>query len=321
MTRTMKAAAIDRPGPPSALKLHRLPVPQVAANEVLIALHTAGVGGWDTDIRKGSWPNGRPKFPFVLGTDGAGIVIGRGARVRRFRKGERVWGYEFANPKGGFYAEYVAVDAQHVGRVPRSLNLLHAGAATVVALTALQGIEAVLRVRRGETVLIFGATGAVGTMAVQFARLRGARVIATATGRKAARLVASLGAQGSFDARAKDAVAKLRALAPQGLDAVLALAGGGTLTRCLDLLKPRGRVAHPNGVEPEPKRGKRRISVKGYDAEASPRHFARLERAATAARLKTPLAAAYPLAQAWRAHARLERGRVIGRVVLRIRRT
>src|SRR4051794_9816314 len=72
--RTMKAAAIDRFGPPSVLKLHELPVPEPGPNEVLIALHGAGIGVWDADIRKGWWPSGRPKFPLVLGTDGAGVV-------------------------------------------------------------------------------------------------------------------------------------------------------------------------------------------------------------------------------------------------------
>ena len=318
--RMMKAAAIDRFGPPSVLKLHELPVPEPGPNEVLIALHGAGIGVWDADIRKGWWPSGRPKFPLVLGTDGAGVVAAKGTRVRRFEKGERVWAYEFANPKAGFYAEYVAVNAEHVAPIPRRLNPLDAGAAAVTALTALQGTDDALQVRRRHTVLVFGATGAVGTMAVQFAKRHGARVIATATGRKATKLVRSLGADASFDARADDAVDRLRALAPDGLDAVLACAGGPTLDRCLDLVKPNGRVAHPNGVEPAPKARRRRFTVKAYDAEANPKQFARLERAVEEARLQVPIAAAFPLARAARAHERLEQGKVLGRIVIRIAR-
>jgi NADPH:quinone reductase len=181
-------------------------------------------------------------------------------------------------------------------------------------------VDDVLGMRRAETVLIFGATGAVGTLALQFAAFRGARVIATATGRKATRLVLSLGAAAAFDSRKEDAVDRLHELAPSGLDAALILAGGATLDRCLDLMKPRGRIAYPHGVEPEPKRRRRRFSVQGYDAEASPRHFARLERAADDARLQVPIAAVYPLSQAARAHERLEHGHVIGRIVLRMRR-
>src|SRR3954452_4072456 len=115
----MKAAAIDKFGPPSSLKLQMLPVPEPGPREVLIALHAAGVGVWDKDIRGGWWPQGRPKFPLVLGSDGAGLVAAKGALVRRFDVGDRVWAYEFINPKGGFYAQYVAVDAEHVAPVPR----------------------------------------------------------------------------------------------------------------------------------------------------------------------------------------------------------
>lgn len=315
----MKAAAIDRTGPPSVLKLHTLPMPEPAPHEVVIALNASGIGVWDADIRKGWWPSGRPKFPLVLGTDGAGTVAAKGSRVRRFDVGDRVWAYEFTNGKSGFYAEYVAVNADHVGKVPRRLDLLQAGAAAVTALTALQGTDDTLQLRRGETVLVFGATGAVGTMAVQFARRRGARVIATASGNKATRLIRGLGADAVFDGRARDAVDRLRKLAPDGLDAVLAFAGGKTLDQCLDLVTPGGRVAHPNGVEPEPKRRRRRFSVESYDAEPSARSFVRLARAAEQARLRVPIAAKFPLAQAARAHARLERGHVVGRIVLRIR--
>lgn len=79
---TMKAAAIDEFGPPSVLSIHELPVPEPGPNEVLIALYASGVGVWDADIRQGWWPEGEPKFPLVLGTDGAGIVARTCANVR-----------------------------------------------------------------------------------------------------------------------------------------------------------------------------------------------------------------------------------------------
>ena len=316
---TMKAAAIDRFGPPAVLTLHTLPVPKPGPREVLIALHAAGVGVWDLEVRDGSWrPYGRPKFPFVLGTDGAGIVAAKGARASRFRIGDRVWAYHYANRKGGFYAEYVAVNASHVGRVPKHLDLLHAGGAATTGFTALQGIDDALRLRWGETVLIFGASGAVGTLAVQFAKSRRARVLATASGRDARLLVRRLGADAVIDARSAGAIAQLRKLAPDGLDAALALAGGAALEQCLSLVRPGGRVAYPNGVEPEPRR-RPGVHLLAYDAVAGPREFARLERAAVRARLRVPIAAVYPLAQAAKAHARLERGHILGRLVLRIR--
>lgn len=313
---TMKAAAIDRFGPPRVLKLHTLPVPRPGPKQVLIAVYAAGVGVWDASVRDGSWrPYGRPKFPLVLGTDGAGVVIEKGNGVRRFRVGDRVYAVDYS---GGFYAEFVATDAQNTTRVPRRLDWLEAGAALVPGLTALQGIDDHLRIRRGETVLVYGASGSVGTLAIQFAKRLRARVLATASGSDAAALVRQLGADEVFDPRAGKATEKLRSLAPDGIDAVLALAGSPVLEKCLDLVRPRGRVAYPNGVEPEPRRS-RKVHMIAYDAEAGPRQFARLERAVTEARLRVPIAAKYPLAQAAKAHTRIERGHILGRIVLQIR--
>jgi NADPH2:quinone reductase len=195
---------------------------------------------------------------------------------------------------------------------------LEAGASAVTGLTALQGIDDHLEVREGETVLVFGATGAVGTLAVQFAKLRGARVIGTATGRGAAHLVTDLGADGTIDGRSHEVGEQLRALAPQGLDAVLALAGGENLEHCLELVRPGGRLAYPNGVEPEPKR-RQKIRIVAYDAVAGPREFAKLERAVEESELHVVIAGVYPLERAAEAHERVERGHVIGRLALRIR--
>ena len=314
----MNAAAIGRFGPPRALTLRSLPVPEPGPRQVLIALAGAGVGVWDTHVRDGSWwPGGRPRFPLVLGADGAGVVVATGARVRRFSIGDRVWGTSTSG-KGGFYAEYVAVDARTVGHVPRRLDLLHAAAAAATGVTALQGIDDHLRVRPRETVAIFGASGAVGTLAVQFAKRRRARVLAMVRGGRAAALVRRLGADAVIDTRNGNAPERLRALAPNGIDAVLALAGGDALERCLRFVRPGGRVAYPDGVEPEPRR-RRGVRLLVYNAATGPREFARLERAAAEARLRVPIAAIYPLAQVAKAHARLERGHVLGRIVLRIR--
>jgi NADPH:quinone reductase-like Zn-dependent oxidoreductase len=319
MTATMRAAAIDRFGPPSAIRLQERPVPRPGPAEVLIRVDTAGVGSWDPAVRDGSWrPPGRTRFPLVLGTDGSGTVVAKGARVTRLRVGERVYAYEFGNPKGGFYAEYAVVKAAHAARVPRGLDRLQAGAAAPTALTALQGIVDRLRLRRGQTVLIFGASGAVGSLAVQFAKHRGARVLATASGRPAMGLVRRLGADAVVDARQDDAAERLWKLAPGGIDAALAFAGGDALERCLDLLRPGGRVAYPNGIEPAPPRRRRAMRRVAYDMQASPRHFARLARSIARAPIRVPLAAVLPLAKAAQAHRMLARGGVAGRLALRM---
>jgi NADPH:quinone reductase len=316
---TMKAAAIDRFGPASALTLHDVPVPRPGPHEVLIAITTAGIGSWDASIRDGSWRKpGRPRFPLVPGVDGAGIVVGRGTRVRRFRVGDRVYAYEFGNRQGGFYAEFAAADADHVGRVPSRLDLRDAGAAATTGLTALQGINT-LGLYPGETVLIFGASGAVGTMAVQLARQRGARVIATASGAAPTRLVRKLGAHRVIDARRAESLDQLRTFAPGGLDCVLALAGGSELERCLDFVRTKGRVVHPNGVEPVPKE-RRTFRVRAFDAVANPHEFEKLNRYFRNGTIRVPIAASYPLGRAAQAHRRLEREHVLGRMVFQVHR-
>ena len=314
---TMRAAAIDRVGGPEVLTLHTLPVPSLNPGDVLIALHTAGVGGWDADMRGGWWPGKRPPFPIVLGTDGSGTVAAVGSRVRRFAPGDIVYSYGFGDPKGGFYAQYVAVAAERVGRPPKILNMQEAGALATTGLTAVQGVDDVLRIKRGESVAIHGASGAVGSMALQFAKMRGARVLATASGTDGIRFVRRLGADATADGRHDDVAEAAMRFAPDGLDAVLAFAGGKPLTRLLDAIKRGGRVAYPNGVEPAPRK-RRGIRVLAYDGEAGVREFERLGKAIEKARLKVPIAASYPLGRAVAAHERLGKGHVLGKIVLRV---
>ena len=192
-----------------------------------------------------------------------------------------------------------------------------AGAIPTTGLTAIQGIDDALGVRLEETVLIHGASGGVGTLAVQFAKLRGARVLATASGEDGVALVRRLGADEAVDGRSGDVRSAARSFAPDGIDAVLALAGGETLEAILEVIKSGGRLAYPNGVEPEPKRNGIRITP--YDAVAGVREFKHLEVAVEAAKLQVPIAHAFPLSDAAKAHARIERGHVLGKIVLRIR--
>lgn len=313
----MPAVAIDRFGDPEVLVLRDLPVPKPDSGEVLIALRTAGVGPWDIKIREGRYLERKPRFPLVLGTDGAGIVAAAGSRVRRLKVGDKVYSYSWDNPKGGFYAAYVAVVADKVAHVPAHLDLDHAGAIATTGLTALQGIDDALKLQKGETIVIHGASGGVGTLAIQFAKLRGAQVLATASGLDGVELVRDMGADAAIDGRHDDVAEGARRMAPAGIDAILACAGGDALERAIETLRPGGRVAYPNGIAPAPhkRRGVRYIP---YDAIASVRAFQRLNRAVEAARLKVPIAETYALAQAAKAHERFAQGHVIGKIVLRI---
>ena len=316
---TMRAAAIDKAGGPEVITLHTLPVPRPAADEVLIALHTAGVASWDVYVRQHPDELKHSHFPVVLGTDGSGVIAAVGSQVRGFKPGDEVYTYSWDNPQGGFYAEYVAVPAERVGHLPPGMSLRDAGAIATTALTAIQGIDDNLRIKSGETLIIHGAAGGVGSLAVQFARLRGARVLATATGEDGASFVKRLGADAVVDGRKADIVAAARQFAPGGVDAVLAFAGGDALERCLDALKSGGRVAFPLGVSPEPKPRVELRSATRYNAVAGPAEFERLNQAIIAAKLQVAIEAEYPLADAAKAQQRIEAGHVLGKVVLRIR--
>jgi NADPH:quinone reductase-like Zn-dependent oxidoreductase len=316
---TMRAAAIDKAGGPEVITLHTLPVPKPDVDEVLIAVDTAGVAVWDAGVRAHPEEIKHSHFPLVLGTDGSGVIAAVGSQVRGFKPGDAVYSYSWDNPNGGFYAEYVAVPAKLVGHVPAGMSLRDAGAIGTTGLTAIQGVDDALHVKSGETLIIHGATGGVGTLAVQFAKLRGARILATASGEDGVSLVKRLGADAVVDGRKGDVVAAARQFAPGGIDAVLAFAGGDALERCLDALKPGGRLAFPWGVSPEPKPRVELGIDSRYNAVAGSQEFERLNQAIIASKLQVPIAAEFPLAEAAKAHERLEAGHVLGKVVLRIR--
>ena len=317
---TMHAAAIDRVGPASVLQFHEVPTPRVGVNDVLIAVDTAGVGSWDPPMRSGAWGDIAAHVPHVLGADGSGTVVARGSKVRRLNVGDRVYAYEFDTDRSGFYAEYVSVPAVNAARIPRGLGLVQAGAAPAIALTALQGVDDALHIKRGERLVILGASGNVGMLAVQFAKQRGAKVFAIASGRDGVRFVRRLGADEAVDGkRGADRLSDaLESFAPDGVDAILAFIGGRLLTTCTDALASRGRVAYPNGIEPTPRK-RRGVKLLAYDADGSAAAFARLNRAIQRGHIRIPIAKEIPLARAADAHRRVEKGHVLGRVVLRPR--
>src|SRR5262249_51475594 len=163
-------------------------------------------------------------------------------------------------------------------------------------------------------VIVHGASGAVGTLALQLARLRGARVLATASGEEGVALVRKLGADAVVDGRNGDIGAAAREFAPQGVDAVLAFAGGDALEKCLDALRPGGRAAYPSGVEPVPK-PRAGVTITPYDALFGDQkeQWKALNKAVEAKHFEVPIAATFDLADAAAAHRRVEAGRVPGK--------
>jgi NADPH:quinone reductase len=253
--KTMKAAAIDRFGGVETLSLQTLSMPEVGPDEVLIRVESAGVAVWDAFEREGGFAKLfgiEPKFPYVLGTDGAGTVAAVGEQVTRFRKGDRVYACALMNPNGGFYAEYAAVKADTVSPVPDQLTTEQAGVMACDALTALSGLDDMLGLRPGETLMIFCAGGGIGHLAVQLAKRMGARVLAVASGDDGVALARRLHADVVVNGRKDDVVAAAREFAPGGLDAALMTASGEAANRALSAVHDGGRVAYPNGVMPEP---------------------------------------------------------------------
>src|SRR5688572_12754826 len=142
--KTMRAVALDRFGGPETLKVQTLPVPEIGTDEILIHVEAAGVGAWDPFEREGGFVEvlGREaKFPYVLGTDGAGTVAAVGGKVKEFKEGDRVYAAELGNPKGGFYAEYAVVKADNASLIPGNLKMDQAAVLASDGFTALKGLE------------------------------------------------------------------------------------------------------------------------------------------------------------------------------------
>ena len=311
---TMLAAAMDEGGGPEVLSIHRLPVPKPAVGQVLIEVHAAGVAVWDAGNRQRAAQNGH--FPLVLGTDGAGTIAAIGPGVQGFKPGDRVYGSVEGMPSG-FYAQYLVVPADSIAHIPNGIGFDEAGILAVSGLSALQGIDDILQLKAGDTLIIHGASGAVGTLAVQFAKLRGVKVLATVTSDDGAALVTSLGADAVVNGRTGDIAAAAKRFAPDGVDAVFGLAGGPALEQCIDALRQdrRGKVAYLDGINPvpRPRLGPRMIL---YSYIPGRSEFDRLNNAVEAAHLKVPIAAKYPLAEAAEAHRRLAAGGLLGKIVL-----
>ena len=312
---TMQAAAIDRHGGPEVLRPHVLPVPKPRGKQVLIRLEAAGIGAWDPAVRAGELDFGQKGFPKVLGNDGAGTVVAVGRGVDRVEVGDRVYAYAY---EGGFYAQYVAVEQTETAIVPPNLPTEEAGALGADGVTALMGLEDELKLRAGEHLLIFGASGGIGHLAVQLAKRMRARVLGVASGEDGVDLVRRLGADAVVDGRSgPEPVAQaVRAFAPEGLDAALVLASGGALQRALEDMKKGGRVAHPNGVEPVPK-APDGVKVTAYDGVPSPQVFERLNAWIAAGPFHVELGQTYDLEHAAQAHRAIGKHH-LGKLALRI---
>jgi NADPH:quinone reductase-like Zn-dependent oxidoreductase len=309
----MKAAAFDRFGGPEVLHTETLPVPQLGPNQVLLRLDAAGIGVWDPEVRSGEIELGANRFPRVIGNDGAGEVVAVGDEVKRFRVGDRVYAYSF---DGGFYAEYVALDEDSIAPIPPGLSAEEAGALGADGVTALRGLDDQLHLAPGQTLLVYGASGGIGHLAVQLAKRMGARVLAVASGDDGVELVRKLGADAAVDGKRGDVARAAREFAPGGLDAALVLVHGQSLDAALASVRKGGRIAHPNGVEPAP-RAPEGVTLLAYDGVPSRDAFDRLNRLVAAGPFHVELGRVYRLEDAAQAHREIGQHH-LGKLALRI---
>jgi NADPH:quinone reductase len=316
---TMRAIALDRFGGPETLQVQTVPVPEPAEDEILIHVECAGVGAWDPFEREGGFVEvlGRkPKFPYVLGTDGAGTVAAVGSKVTDIEEGDRVYAAELGNPKGGFYAEYAVVKGENASLIPGDLKTEQAAVLASDGFTALKGLEDVLELQPDESVMIFGASGGIGHLAVQLAKRLGARVFAVASGEDGVNFVKGLGADAAVDGRSDKVLDVAREFAPDGIDAALVTAGGEATDRALAAIRPDGRVAYPNGVMPEPK-PPARVSIEAYDGEGGREAMDRLNELIEEGPFEVHVHRVFPLEQVAAAQAALEEHH-LGKIALQV---
>ncbi len=295
---TMKAAVIDRFGGPEVFRLASIPVPALDGLEVLIRVESAGVGAWDPWLREGG--SGLKRFPLVLGTDGAGIVAAVGPLVRRFKVGDRVYGFAYDNPKGGFYAEYTAISEGNAAAIPDNVSTFEAGALAASGLTALAGLEK-LKLKIGSSLIILGASGGVGHVALQLAKIMAARVLAVGSRPDGVELVKRLGADAAADGRAAGLVKAARDFAPQGFDAAIAFAYSKSLAGAIQNVRKGGSIAYPNGVDPEPT-GPSGVKVRAFDGYPGLGPFKRLNALISEGPFSVEISRTYRLEEAARAH-------------------
>jgi len=235
----MKAIRVREFGGPEVLKLEETPDPKPAAGQAVVRVRAAGVNPVETYIRSGVYPR-TPALPYTPGTDGAGVVESVGADVNNVKPGDRVY---LAGSLSGSYAELALCQAWALFPLPANTSFAQGAAMHVPYATAYRALFHRAHARPGETVLIHGASGGVGSAAVQIARAAGLRVIATAGSDRGKKLVADEGAHQVLDHNApKHFEEALAATGGKGYDVIIEMLANVNLGRDLPILAPGGRV-------------------------------------------------------------------------------
>jgi NADPH2:quinone reductase len=250
----MKAAFIDRVGPPEVIRHGDLPDPRPGPGQVLVQVRACGVNPIDTYVRAGSVAMPLV-FPFIVGCDLAGEVVAVGPGVTIPAVGDRVWGSnQGVLGRQGTFAELAAVDARWLYPTPAGVSDRDAVAAALVGITAWLGLVPQADLQPGETILVSGASGAVGSMVVQMAKLLGARVIGVAGTDAGLARVAAFGADAVIDRRGGgDALAaRLKTAAPEGVNVWWEALREPDFDTAIGLLADEGRMLLMAGRDARP---------------------------------------------------------------------
>ncbi len=309
----MKAIRIHRFGGPEVLQLDDIPRPEPGPGEMLVRVAAASVNPVDYKMRNGGYPRlGEDKLPAGLGRDVAGVAEVIGPGVAGALPGMPVMAHLEWERAG--YAEFVVVKHNEFAPKPETLTMLDAGSLPLAAMTAWQGLFDHGALRAGERVLIHGGSGGVGYLAVQFAKIKGAEVFATASADNLD-WVKSLGADTVIDYKAQrfEAVAK-------DIDLVLDLQGGETRARSWGVLKPQGRLITTliaGDVQAQAAEHGRR--GQHYYAAPNAAELREVGQLCNEGRLQVMVDRVFPLEEAGAAQACLENDHPRGKVVLEVR--
>jgi len=315
----MRAIVLTAFGGPEALQLGDVPVPSAGPGELLVRVVASGTNPVEAKLRAdGRWAGLAP--PVVLGYDASGTVEEVGPGVTGFRRGDDVfYTPEIFGNRLGTYAEHNVVPAAIVALKPASLSHVQAAAVPLAGGTAYEAIVRRLAVRPGETVLIHGGAGGVGSFAVQLARAAGARVIATA-GPENQETLRALGADVAVDYRAQDpAQVALAETGGAGVDAVFSTVGGDPIVHGLAAVRPFGRIATILGVKGDlTLLYTRNLTLHGVFLVREGARLRELARLADQGKLRPLVDAVLPLDRAADAHRRLDSGHGRGKIVLAV---
>jgi len=305
----MKAVRIKRYGNEEVVELAEVERPRPGENQLLVKVQAAAVNPVDWKIRDGLGEMFGMKLPLILGCEVAGTVEAAGSEVNDFAAGNEVYGYLGAH--GGGYAEYVAAPASEFVRKPKQFDFDTVASVPVGALTAWQGIFDQGKLVSGQRILITGASGAVGSMAVQLAKNKTAHVIGIGSGRNE-EFVRELGADEFIDyrkARFEDRV--------NGVDVVFDTVGGETQERAFQTVKRGGFLV--STVNPPSAEKAKEFGVTVAMVQMMPKadQLAEINRLVESGKLKVRVATVLPLAEVKKAHQLSANGHADGKIILR----